>query len=295
MVAQDTQEVLEEANQVIEDTLDLMEKRVSWITSNPKPAAAIAALAGIALGSALTYLVASKRFSAKAQLEINEQVAEMKAHYAVTRDKPELSSLAEPKPVKHDPDVVVRDIITKEGYTAYNKVEATVEEPADTTAADLAEEPEPVVAGTNGQVLIEHTNAFEKDFESDHPDTYWDWDEELNRRETAPDEPFVITQTEFNENEDDLNTISLSYYDGDQVLVDEDSRPIENDDELVGAANLLRFGHASGDPNVVYVRNNRLGVLFEITQNDSNYSQAVLGLRHSDDPRIQRRFRTHHE
>jgi hypothetical protein len=103
-----------------------------------------------------------------------------------------------------------------------------------------------------------------------------------------PNIPYVITTEEFMENELDHNQITVTYYEGDKILADERDDIIEDINETVGRANLELFGLASGDPNVVHVRNEIRSLDFEITRSTGEYRREVAGftdedsLQHSD-------------
>lgn len=102
-----------------------------------------------------------------------------------------------------------------------------------------------------------------------------DWDVEVrNRTEEAP---YVLKQMEFMDGELDYQQVTLTYYAGDGVLVDERDDVIEEPDELVGLYNLKRFGHWSGDDRVVYVRNCVKELDIEILLHDGKYSEIVAG------------------
>lgn len=108
----------------------------------------------------------------------------------------------------------------------------------------------------------------------------------LNRN---PEEPYTITHDEFNENEDDRPQHNLTYYNGDDVLVDDQDMPIPDIEEMVGSENLTKFGYGSNNRNVVYVRNEKSNIDFEITLSEGKFGDEVAGLKHSAPPL--RRFR----
>jgi hypothetical protein len=118
-------------------------------------------------------------------------------------------------------------------------------------------------------------------------DDEWDMEaEEASRDRSAP---YVISHDEFMANEFEHPQNSLTYYEGDEILADEQDNAIQDSDTLVGDLNLTRFGHGSRDPNVVYVRNELMEVEFEITRSPGKFAEEVMGLRHSDDlPRLRR-------
>lgn len=92
-----------------------------------------------------------------------------------------------------------------------------------------------------------------------------------------PGRPYIITVTEFTDNELGYGQNAISYYAGDNVLADERDQPIPNLDNIVGERN-LRFGDGSGDANVVFIRNDTLGVDFEVCQSLGTYAEEVLGV-----------------
>ena len=108
------------------------------------------------------------------------------------------------------------------------------------------------------------------------PDEY-DLAEEMLARKNGV--PYVITQEELDVNEFDHEHVLLTWFSaGDETLVDEDEKPIDDVENTVGRDNLTKFGRGSGDANVVYVRNEARGVDYEIIQDASSYMETVLGL-----------------
>lgn len=117
----------------------------------------------------------------------------------------------------------------------------------------------------------------------------WDYEEELAKR--TPNEPYVLHKDEFFEKEEayqDYLQHTLTYYAGDNILADEDQKPVY-DKRLVGD---LEFGHGSGDPNVVYIRNERQKAEYEVFLDQGHYAVEVLGgddddrqFQHSATPR----------
>jgi hypothetical protein len=102
-----------------------------------------------------------------------------------------------------------------------------------------------------------------------------DWDYELEVNSRTDSEPFVLHKDEFWENEEDLPQTTLTYFVGDDIMVDQDEKPIYNYTNVVGE---LKFGHGSQDPNVFHVRNPRLKVEYEILRDSGSYAVEVLGL-----------------
>jgi len=116
---------------------------------------------------------------------------------------------------------------------------------------------------------------------TDSTDPDWIYAEELAAR--TENAPYVIHQEEFEGDGTGYDRVSYTYYSVDDVLVDDsDTHPIPHADEIVGQNN-LKFGHGSEDPNIVYICNDRLQLLIEISRSPGSYEQEVLGLE-NDNP-----------
>ena len=63
--------------------------------------------------------------------------------------------------------------------------------------------------------------------------------------------------------------ISLTYYSGNGVLVDDNEEQVDNVEELVGEDSLKHFGEYEDDS--VYVRNDERKCDYEILLDESNY------------------------
>ncbi len=110
-----------------------------------------------------------------------------------------------------------------------------------------------------------------------------------------PSEPYIIHKDEFYSDEKGYAQSTLTYYSGDNIMVDEDESPMYNHEEITGP---LLFGHGSGDPKVVHIRNDKRKSEYEIVKGSGLYSQEVLGLEIENNQRVKdikhsnnRRFR----
>jgi hypothetical protein len=113
----------------------------------------------------------------------------------------------------------------------------------------------------------------EQNIFANNGDSDWDYKEEQRRRSELA--PYVLHKDEFFADEKDYTQITLTYYAGDDILTDEDDKPIYNHRSIVGD---MKFGHGSGDPNVFYVRNDKNRAEYEILLHEGLYSVEVLGL-----------------
>lgn len=151
----------------------------------------------------------------------------------------------------------------------------------------------------------EGMRRYQKEFMSDESDggavthsiftedeDVWDQEAEEATRTTAA--PYVIHKDEYWREEMDYTQTTLTYYEGDNILVDQEDVPIYSFPAIVGD---LKFGHGSQDQNVFYVRNDALKAEYEIIKDRGRYEVIILGmqaeeeaerssLRHSSLPRF---------
>lgn len=92
----------------------------------------------------------------------------------------------------------------------------------------------------------------------------------------ANEHPYVITPDQFGNDTDEYDLISLNYY-ADKVLADDWNDPIEDIEATVGEESLNHFGEYEED--VVYVRNERLRVDYEILRSNLRFEDVI-----KDDP-----------
>lgn len=119
----------------------------------------------------------------------------------------------------------------------------------------------------------------------------WDHEAELLRRASEPNAPYILTQDEYMSNETEFEQSTLTYYQVDDVLTDSRDEEIRDSDNTVGDVNLTKFGHGSGDPNVLYIRNERLEMEFEILLERTSFVKAVLGFDEAPERERLRKFR----
>lgn len=88
--------------------------------------------------------------------------------------------------------------------------------------------------------------------------------------------PYIISDRENHENPDEYDQLTLTWYRGDKVLAD--AKDEEYDLAYLGGEENLNFGHRSNDPNVVYIRSDKLKAIFEVLLSTGKYSVEVQGL-----------------
>lgn len=109
-----------------------------------------------------------------------------------------------------------------------------------------------------------------------------EWDLEAERVNRELGRPYVITENDWEDDKNGYEHSELTYFEYDETLVDDDEAMIDDIDQVVGFDNLKRFGHGSGDPMVVYIRNDRQEIDFQVMRHTGSYAEEVLGLVESE-------------
>jgi hypothetical protein len=90
--------------------------------------------------------------------------------------------------------------------------------------------------------------------------------------------PHVISLEEWTNGGGPNEKITLTYYEVDDTVADPNDDIFQNVEKLLGDDSLLSFGIDSDDPDIVYVRNNKISTDFEIIRVRKSYSETVLGI-----------------
>jgi hypothetical protein len=237
-------------------------------------------LLGIAMGATAggmaAFAIAYRKAETKYSKIADEEIEEMREHYqakslALEADKgkgdleeivkergyssPESQSVPQPMAIQ-PPLKVVEE--------AAEAVEGSVDLDAPENASIKAQVGEP-----------EPRNIFQQ------AETTHEWDWEAERRSRRPNKPYVVHADERHEIEE-YHDVSLTYYEVDDVLCDDRDEIVDpaDRDELIGEANLERFGHGSGDASVVYIRNDKLEILYEVIKSPNSFAEEVHGIKH---------------
>lgn len=208
-------------------------------------------LISFAAGAAIGAIVATKIANDKVEARIEEEVSAYKAYIdeknGITHDEPQPD------------DEVVTD---GEFDIAPKTIKYKRQDPA-----------------------TDYTGFYNKPDIKDLAKKYGDTDEEYEIEEPEPEEEvdasgmddvYVISYEEFSESREDYDKITIEYYEKDDTLVDE-RQEILPDDTLCDEA-FQCFGQDSNDPDIVYVRNDKLSTDFEVVRVDKSYSIDILGL-----------------
>lgn len=88
-------------------------------------------------------------------------------------------------------------------------------------------------------------------------------------------EPYLISLGEFYEERREYDKITIDWYDGDNVILDEREEPIDDIVGYVGCSMTELFGKppADGDPDSRFVRNDRYGTDYEIIRHHGSWHE----------------------
>lgn len=214
--------------------------------------------AGIVLGAGIGALVTWRLLKAHYEEITQEEIDSVKSHYAKLFKEGEhadLSGLVAKYKSKVD-DLGYSSVSEDDSDTSEDDTENDEVMPDE---ADEDEEPEPI---DDDRPKREVRNIWQ--YAKDHPH--------------PEDEAYVITFDQFNDEHDDYDKGDLTYYEGDDTLVDSQESPIDDVEGLIGPDALDRFGDASNSKDIVYVRNDRISMDFEISRDSRSYTEHILGI-----------------
>lgn len=159
-----------------------------------------------------------------------------------------------------------------------------LEEGADGEESEESDEPVKLKKPRSGKMTkLDYTKfALRDDGKSDPLNTlaekYEHHDEDSWRKEIDMSQPYVISADDYSEGGQNNAKLTLTYYDEDDVLTDQEDTVIVDPSYLVGDDSLVKFGMNSNDEDIVYVRNTKLSTDYEIVRVHKSYSETVLGI-----------------
>lgn len=213
----------------------------------------ISATIGGVIGGIVTYLTVKKSFEEMA----NSEIAEVKRHYALIRKESGVVSIFGENTEADE----------RIGSALISKAEDLIKKHAYTNVRDLQESEN----AEETQSIFDLAVEVDEDGKVIEP-------EEVDDYEREEGEPYLISVEEFFNSAEEYDKMSLSYYEGDDTLVDDRDSVIDDVDYVVGERHLQMFGKRSDDPNIVYIRNENLSSDFEVTLEPGEYAIRVLGL-----------------
>jgi len=242
-------------------------------------ASLVSGIVGAVAGGAITYLTVKKTFAERAQHDIDE----VKASYAERFDGKKVVNVYGSMPGPAEPgDVIttpVGNISTEEMLRAQNFVSklgyATAVPNGESTP-----ENEPEIAEDRSVSIYDRVPDEDVGEEVESP-LLIGYDRDALR---AAHKPYLISHDEFHNTETEWDKMSIMYYEDDDVLTDENDRPVNDVEYLIGEKHLDFFGlRSGGDKNQVFIRNPQLSTDYEVTRHSDAYTLVVLGIPKDSD------------
>lgn len=251
VVADDIVEVAQDSVKLAEDLVRLARRQRVLV-----PAALVV---GAVIGGVAGYHFAKKRLTLRFEVLLEAELEKADAVYARKYKVEEFAT----------PESTLEKLHGADAMAKYKPpVPILPQEPAVTPPADDPRPPAETVV---------RRNVF--------TDNEWNIEQEKSKRASDPSVPYVISEEEYMEGEPKYEQVTLTYYEEDQTLSDAKDDKVDNVDYIVGEGNLMRFGHGSNDPRVVYIRNDGISIDFEVVKSQGSYGQEVAGeLKHSWTP-----------
>jgi hypothetical protein len=247
----------------------------SLVKSKKGAIALASALSGVA-GAAVGYTLAVKKLETvleeKYRKLADEEVEKTRQFYRAMQ-KPET-----PQEAAREAGLLDED--NEEDMAEYNTF--VQEYVAPKTVADAEKEME---EEAKPMEEVEEHNIFTARFpQVDEDPDAWNYDEQLAlRAELVPGTPYIISEDEYYQNEHEYEQVALTYFAEDDVLCDEKDIPIDEIENTVGGDHLTKFGFGSNNDHMVFVRNDRTEIEFEITKSDGSYKKEVAGFTDDDE------------
>lgn len=264
---------------------------VHWLR-NPKTAIVLVIGLTAAAGTIIGFEIAKRKYTKRFEAEMERELESARKFYTRLNKVDENGETVTPEDLakKHlaeeaadalqdykEGPVIPPNRVKANNATSYNRVVAE--------DVKVVETPDGLEA--TGTVVDSNIFVNGKAFD---PDVF-----DVDAEERDPESPYVVSQEEFMENEPDHQQVTITYYAGDDILADERDVPIEQVEATVGVDNLARFGHGSKDKNIVYIRNERTEIDFEVAYSAGKFSEEVHGfIEHADRP-VHRKMRTERE
>lgn len=244
------------------------------LTSKPFALAAVS-VGSFASGVAGSYIYLSKRLERKYQDIANEEILSAKLFYSKKAKADEyadpivLAEKYEDEPVEEVESAVnstansqgemlreAIDILENQNYTNYSK-SAHHSPPSEEEVSDVK-------------------HSIKKNvFDTAHSEKR-EYDAELEAEKKDDGKPYIITIADYMSGDSGCAQITVTYYEGDDIVANEIDIPFEKYEERLGEDNLY-FGCGSSDPTIVYIRNEELGEEYEVVRSKGTFEQEVAG------------------
>lgn len=233
-----------------------MNEFIDRIINHPDRDKVLIGLGSALLGTGLGYFVGHRKGRRRTEWEMAE--LNRISHQIATEYGG--MDLPEEVVISHPPVVIAAD-----DYEEIVRKEVVMDVEVEVEVDDISEEP---------SVIAQNVFAGDDD----------DWNMAAEAATRSEDAPYVLHKDEFFEDEKEYSQYTLTYYAGDNIMVDEDDKVVSNHERVTGE---LKFGHGSGDEKTVYIRNDRLKAEYEVIRDPGHYAVEVQGFSIEDEAEAQ--------
>lgn len=98
-----------------------------------------------------------------------------------------------------------------------------------------------------------------------------------------PAKPYLITAEEYEDPYENYGKLSLTWFEEDDIIIEEGSENIIDNTELIGSEVLEAFGHDPRDKDMIHVRNVNYEADLEVTRDRRSYAEVIAGVAPYDD------------
>lgn len=219
---------------------------------------AVALLIGASAGALVTKKVLDKKYKE----HLAEETAEIRRYYTLLRKSDGSLGIVGDTPIVEEVPSEVEIEVGPDGELLRLPSQyIPVNDPSDL--------PETI------NIFSGNQEVFETGPELDGPDGNPINDDPLQGYVRLTGHPHIISQDDYFGTNEEWEKSTLTYYEGDKVLLDERETPIIDSDRIVGDRHLSMFGVLTSDTEAVYVRNERLSQDFEIILVRGKYSDLL--------------------
>lgn len=142
-------------------------------------------------------------------------------------------------------------------------VDAEAEENVEISTTEDIEDISDEELKTNERIVMQYNKAVKKEGEV-----------ESIRPKPTKAMIYVISEEEYME-EGDYDKVSLEYFEGDKILVDDRDIPVDDPDAIIGEGTLDDF--VISDDAEMYVRNDNISIDYELTKSEGSYRDYIEG------------------
>lgn len=204
-------------------------------------------LGGAVLGGAGTYWAVHGQLKDKFQRQAEEEIADVKDHYKIIHSKKD-----HPTPG----DALAEKVgVEKSQYKGKDYLKRV-------SHYQIETERDESKSGVEERSVFDYTHLGKTE-DNDMPNEH--------------QEAYAVTFEEFDGEYEEYTKTTLTYYQGDDTVADEEDDIIDDVISVIGSKGLGSFGFDPLHPDTAYIRNHRLQSDFEVITDERTYREVVIG------------------